>query len=125
MSTAQLLDPTDLYLFNSGTLEEAWRMLGANHCVHNGAAGVLFAVWAPNASKVALVHLVARLIRGGFQLLDCQFMTEHLRGFGAIEVSRAVFRGLLAEAIDRPATFQRELGGADPCAILQANTRRS
>jgi 1,4-alpha-glucan branching enzyme len=55
MSTAQLLDPTDLYLFNSGTLEEAWRMLGANHCVHNGAAGVLFAVWAPNASKVALV----------------------------------------------------------------------
>ena len=73
----------------------------------------------------ALVHLAARLIKGGFRLLDCQFMTEHLRSFGAVEVSRAAFRALLAEAIDRPATFQRELGGDDPCAIVQANTRTS
>ena len=80
---------------------------------------------ARDSSKVALVHLVARLIAGGFRLLDCQFMTEHLRGFGAVEVSRADFRALLAEAIERPATFQRELGGDDPCAIVQANTRTS
>ncbi|MDP2331137.1 MAG: leucyl/phenylalanyl-tRNA--protein transferase [Reyranella sp.] len=78
-----------------------------------------------DASKVALVHLVARLIQGGFRLLDCQFMTEHLRSFGAIEVPREAFRALLADAIDRPATFQRELGGADPCAIVQASTRTS
>jgi leucyl/phenylalanyl-tRNA---protein transferase len=78
-----------------------------------------------DASKVALVHLVARLIRGGFRLLDCQFMTDHLRGFGAIEVPRDSFRALLADAIDRPATFQRELGGVDPCAIVQASTRTS
>jgi leucyl/phenylalanyl-tRNA--protein transferase len=78
-----------------------------------------------DASKVALVHLAARLIKGDFRLLDCQFMTEHLRGFGAVEVSRATFRALLAEAIDRPASFQRELGGDDPCAIVQANTRTS
>ncbi len=78
-----------------------------------------------DASKVALVHLVARLIHGGFRLLDCQFMTEHLRSFGAIEVPREAFRLLLADAVDRPATFQRELGGADPCAIVQASTRTS
>ncbi len=78
-----------------------------------------------DASKVAMVHLVARLIQGGFRLLDCQFMTEHLRSFGAIEIPREAFRALLADAIDRPATFQRELGGAEPCAIVQANTRTS
>ena len=78
-----------------------------------------------DASKVALVHLVARLIQGGFRLLDCQFMTEHLRSFGAIEVPRETFHVLLADAIDRPAVFQRELGGADPCAIVQASTRTS
>ena len=78
-----------------------------------------------DASKVALVHLAARLIKGGFRLLDCQFMTEHLRSFGAIEIPREEFRVLLADAIDRPAAFQRELGGADPCAIVQESTRTS
>ena len=78
-----------------------------------------------DASKVALVHLVARLIAGGFRLLDCQFMTEHLRSFGAIEIAREDFRTLLADAIDRPANFQRELGGLDPCAIVQDRTRTS
>ena len=78
-----------------------------------------------DASKVALVHLMARLIKGGFRLLDCQFMTEHLRTFGAIEIPREEFRALLADAIGRTATFQRELGGDDPCAIVQDNTRTS
>ncbi len=65
------------------------------------------------------------LIKGGFALLDCQFTTEHLRSFGAVEIPRDDFKSLLAEAIDRPATFQRELGGEDPCAIVQESTRRS
>ena len=78
-----------------------------------------------DASKVALVHLVARLIKGGFRLLDCQFMTEHLRSFGAIEIPREEFRGLLADAIDGTASFQRELGAEDACAIVQDNTRTS
>jgi leucyl/phenylalanyl-tRNA--protein transferase len=78
-----------------------------------------------DASKVALVHLMARLIKGGFRLLDCQFMTEHLRSFGAIEIPREEFRSLLADAIDGTASFQRELGGEDPCAIVQDNTRTS
>jgi leucyl/phenylalanyl-tRNA---protein transferase len=78
-----------------------------------------------DASKVALVHLVARLIKGGFRLLDCQFMTEHLRSFGAIEVPRDDFRELLADAVGRDATFQRDLGGEDPCSLVQASTRTS
>jgi leucyl/phenylalanyl-tRNA--protein transferase len=78
-----------------------------------------------DASKVALVHLVARLIKGGFRLLDCQFMTEHLRSFGAIEIPRDDFRTLLADAVERTADFQRDLGGVDPCAIVQASTRTS
>ena len=78
-----------------------------------------------DASKVALVHLAARLIQSGFRLLDCQFMTDHLRSFGAVEVPREAFRALLADAIDQPAVFQRELGGVDPCAIVQASTRTS
>lgn len=78
-----------------------------------------------DASKVALVHLVARLINGGFELLDCQFMTDHLRSFGATEVLREEFRIKLAQAVDEDAYFQRDLGDADPCAIVQANTRTS
>ncbi len=78
-----------------------------------------------DASKVALVHLVARLIKGGFRLLDCQFMTEHLRSFGAIEIPRDDFRALLADAVERTATFQRDLAGEDPCVIVQASTRTS
>src|SRR5271169_3333967 len=41
---------------------------------------------ARDASKVALVHLVARLMTGGFALLDAQYVTEHLRSFGAVEI---------------------------------------
>ena len=78
-----------------------------------------------DASKVALVHLVARLIKGGFRLLDCQFMTEHLKSFGAIEVPRDDFRALLTDAVERTADFQRDLGGDDPCAIVQESTRTS
>jgi leucyl/phenylalanyl-tRNA--protein transferase len=54
---------------------------------------------ARDASKVALVHLVARLIYGGFQLLDTQYVTEHLRSFGAIEVPRRRYRAMLDQAI--------------------------
>lgn len=55
---------------------------------------------APNASKIALVHLVERLRRGGFLLLDTQFITSHLAQFGAYEISRAEYKRRLAAAID-------------------------
>jgi leucyl/phenylalanyl-tRNA--protein transferase len=62
---------------------------------------------ARDASKIALVHLVARLKRNGFHLLDTQFVTAHLEQFGAIEIPRARYRRLLAEAMRRDAVFQR------------------
>jgi leucyl/phenylalanyl-tRNA--protein transferase len=60
---------------------------------------------ARDASKVALVHLVARLRLGGFRLLDAQFQTEHLAQFGTQEVPRADYKRLLAEAVDAEAVF--------------------
>ncbi len=55
---------------------------------------------APDASKVALAHLVARLRAGGFALLDCQFMTPHLGALGAIEIARDTYVSLLSSALD-------------------------
>ncbi|MCB8942710.1 MAG: leucyl/phenylalanyl-tRNA--protein transferase [Ardenticatenaceae bacterium] len=52
-----------------------------------------------DASKVALVHLVERMKHGGYTLLDVQFMTPHLRRFGAIEVPRKYYKKLLAQAL--------------------------
>ncbi len=54
---------------------------------------------ATDASKVALVHLVARLRAGGYQLLDAQFQTPHLAQFGTAEVSRHAYRGMLDAAV--------------------------
>ena len=58
-----------------------------------------------DASKVALVHLVARLIAGGFELLDTQYVTAHLRSFGAIEIPRRRYTALLDKAIQGKADF--------------------
>ena len=60
---------------------------------------------ARDASKVALVHLAARLRLGGYKLLDAQFVTPHLAGLGAVEIPREEYRRRLAAAIDAPATF--------------------
>jgi len=60
---------------------------------------------ARDASKVALVHLVARLKAGGFQLLDTQFVTDHLKTFGAIEVPRRHYHKLLEAALVGEADF--------------------
>jgi leucyl/phenylalanyl-tRNA--protein transferase len=69
---------------------------------------------ARDASKVALVHLVARLIAGGYRLLDTQFITEHLTQFGTVEIGRQVYRRRLDEALAVDADFYRFAGtGAD------------
>ncbi len=58
-----------------------------------------------DASKIALVHLVARLRLGGFRLLDTQFVTTHLAQFGTEEVPREDYKCLLAAAIEAPACW--------------------
>lgn len=58
-----------------------------------------------DASKFALIALVARLRAGGFTLLDTQFVTDHLASLGAVEISRAAYHERLAAALTRPARF--------------------
>jgi leucyl/phenylalanyl-tRNA---protein transferase len=66
-----------------------------------------------DASKVALVHLAARLRLGGYRLLDTQFLTPHLAQFGGTEISRARYHRLLAEALRYRPVFPRDLPGTD------------
>jgi leucyl/phenylalanyl-tRNA--protein transferase len=118
---------------------------GAAHCVECWADGVLagglYGVQfgaaffgesmfsrVTDASKVALVHLVARLRHGGFQLLDTQFVTEHLQRFGAIEIPRREYHARLAAALRNEAHFGLALpleSGGDPLAALQSSTPTS
>lgn len=60
---------------------------------------------AADSSKIALVYLVEQLRRGGFVLLDTQFMTEHLRRFGTLEISRAEYQQRLRMALITDARF--------------------
>ena len=93
---------------------EAGELVGGLYGVSIGAAffGESMFSRADDASKVALVELVARLRHGGYRLLDTQFLTPHLARFGGIEVSRARYRALLAAAIAYRAVFPAELPGA-------------
>ena len=80
---------------------------------------------ARDASKVALVHLVARLRAGGFKLLDTQFVTDHLRFFGAVEVSRRHYHKLLECSLVGEADFgalplDRPVPGARALEYLQS-----
>ena len=79
---------------------------------------------ARDASKVALAHLVARLRVGGFRLLDTQFLTSHLGGLGAVEISRAAYRLQLEGALSVPGDFFAldAMAGALPADALPATT---
>ena len=77
-----------------------------------------------DASKVALVHLAARMTEGGYRLLDTQFVTDHLRLFGAIEVPRAAFRGMLQTAVRMPATLPHELAPEALATFLRRSALR-
>ena len=70
---------------------------------------------ATDASKVALVHLVARLRLGGYKLLDTQFITSHLARFGTVEIDRTTYHDLLDVAVESPAKF---IVCPDPAALL-------
>jgi len=81
---------------------------------------------ARDASKIALVHLVARLIAGNYRLLDTQFVTEHLAVFGAVEVPRQRYHKLLEQALVGEADFgalplDHPASGAEALAIVKAN----
>jgi len=76
-----------------------------------------------DASKIALVHLIARLRIGGYRLLDTQYVTEHLKTFGAVEVPKRRYHRLLEDALTGEADFtalplERSLSGAEALAII-------
>ena len=78
---------------------------------------------ATDASKIALVHLVARLKTGGYRLLDTQFVTAHLKTFGAVEVPKRRYHRMLEEALVGHADFgalpvDRPVSGEEALAIL-------
>ena len=62
-----------------------------------------------NASKIALVHLIVRLRKAGYVLLDTQFTTPHLRQFGAIDVPREHYKAQLTQALSSVSRFPQDL----------------
>ena len=114
---------------------EAWRdgrLAGGLYGLALGGAffGESMFSTEPDASKIALIHLVARLMIGGFALLDIQFVTEHLRQFGAIEIPATVYLQRLDDALRLRASFYGDppgatLGLALGKLLTQSTTQRS
>ena len=114
-------------LFDLGFVHtvEAWRdsaLVGGLYGLALGGAffGESMFHLERDASKVALVHLVARLRAGGFTLLDTQFVTPHLQSLGAIEISRADYRRRLDHALSFRGDFSAlDRVASEPGAILR------
>ncbi|SJZ56855.1 leucyl/phenylalanyl-tRNA--protein transferase [Consotaella salsifontis] len=119
-------------LFQRGNAHsvEAWQdgaLVGGLYGISLGSAffGESMFSRTTNASKVALVYLWDRLKRGGYTLLDTQFLTSHLETFGALEVPREEYQALLEECLTRRATFQPAGGGGTSDSILQSLSQTS
>ena len=107
----------DLHARGSAHSVETWQdgeLVGGLYGVRLAGAffGESMFSTATDASKVALAWLVARLKVGGFGLLDCQFMTEHLKSLGAVEISQKLYLELLAAELDAAAALVAGRGAA-------------
>ncbi len=120
----------DLHEMGFAHSVETWQdgaLVGGLYGVSLGAAffGESMFSLAPDASKVALVHLVARLRKGGFRLLDTQFETPHLRQFGVMEIARDEYRVRLSRAVRTPVQFPALFDAAELEDFLQSITQTS
>lgn len=132
----------DLFALGHCHTVEVWRngeLTGGLYGVHLGRAffGESMFSRARDASKIALVYLVARLKYGGFTLLDTQFVTDHLVRFGAVEISRQAFQRRLEDALScnlgssgaggpgNAASFAALSADAAPAAVLELVSRTS
>ena len=109
---------------------EAWEgetLVGGLYGVAVGAAffGESMFSRARDASKVALVHLVGRLIAGGYQLLDTQYTTTHLTQFGVVEIPRKDYRRQLRRAVAARADFYSLPAAASGALVLQSMSQKS
>lgn len=112
----------DLHALGHAHSIECWQadeLVGGLYGVSLGAAffGESMFSRRRDASKVALVHLVARLIAGQFRLLDTQFMTAHLARFGAQEIERGDYQSQLAQALKSEADLYG-VGGAGSGGLI-------
>jgi leucyl/phenylalanyl-tRNA--protein transferase len=120
---------TALHAMDAAHSIECWQegaLVGGLYGVSIGGAffGESMFSRVTDASKVAFVHLVARLRHAGFVLLDTQFVTAHLARFGAIEIPRRDYRNRLAAALRKEAQFPLELPG-EVLSSLQSSTPTS
>jgi len=109
---------------------ETWlenRLVGGLYGVAIGAAffGESMFSRVTDASKVALVYLVERLRAGGYRLLDTQFVTDHLRRFGAVEIPCRLYLERLEDALKHTARFCFERAPEEVTAGLEALFRQS
>lgn len=103
---------------------ECWHdgaLVGGLYGVRLGAAffGESMFSRETDASKVALVHLVARLNFGGFKMLDAQFLNPHLERLGAITLPKAEYQKRLEPLLDMDADFFAFTGDRDPELVLR------
>ena len=121
----------ELYEMGFAHSVECWRngeLVGGLYGVSLGAAffGESMFSRATDASKVALAHLVLRLRKGGFLLLDTQFTTPHLSRFGVYEIPREDYRRLLTKAVSGQAEFYSgAVSEEELAAFLQSTTQTS
>lgn len=103
------------------------KLVGGLYGVSLGAAffGESMFSHMTDASKTALVYLVARLKSGGYTLLDTQFQTEHLSSFGAVEMPRGRYHTYLQEALETAADFYSLPVNTSPEAVLQLIDHKS
>ncbi|MHB1207342.1 MAG: leucyl/phenylalanyl-tRNA--protein transferase [Rhodospirillaceae bacterium] len=106
---------------------ETWegdRLVGGLYGLAMGAAffGESMFCRASDASKVALCHLAGILKAGGFTLLDTQFITDHLKQFGTVEISQKEYLAQLSAALARQGTFVGPLPPHKLDAVLFSRT---
>lgn len=124
----------DLYaaLFDQGDAAscEVWMggtLVGGVYGVTIGGAffGESMFSTATDASKIALAYLTDRLRQDGFVLFDTQFITDHLASLGAVEIPRAAYHGLLTNALQVTAAFNKDPNIPTPYDLIQRNTQTS
>ena len=116
---------TDLHHAGLAHSVESWqdgKLVGGLYGLGLGSAffGESMFSRATDASKAALAYLTALMKKGGYTLLDTQFVTDHLAQFGAIEIPRRDYLRMLAQALDKPASFQGGLGPDEVVELLSS-----
>jgi leucyl/phenylalanyl-tRNA---protein transferase len=109
---------------------EVWRggdLVGGVYGVSLGAAffGESMFSRVADASKIALAYLTHRLIAGGYQLFDTQFLTPHLQSLGAVEIPRAEYHRQLTIALQQSASFEPPGYSVTAAGVLQRRTQTS